>query len=194
MYPGYWQHPYVPPVYDQAQVYPGPLPPPELLSWHASARTASPNARILAILKAGGVYKYNLADMLSTVIHGNKEEFSAYKDAFLKGDALAQLLNVLVRDTRGKAKLDAWLRSKSYAFDLVASDITDEMEIVKRSFFLTSGEIEPETLMNFDFEHKISGALSEQAPTLHKLLLGASQTKRAAQENIMKDPLIVRRI
>ena len=100
---------------------------------------------------------------------------------------MANILNLIAQDDDGQESLKAWLENNRFTGEMVSiADINKEMDAVKPDMRLPTKQITADGLLGFDFGRQIGEVLKTKAPTLHRVLMAAAQTDRAAVENAVK--------
>jgi hypothetical protein len=126
---------------------------------------------------------------LVLIVLGSNPAYKSAQDGFYCSSGLECFLNVVEADKCGHKKLYGWMlpRSIKNVLDIVES----EMEELKNTFHMSTNQVTPDFLCNFDLEHQVVKPLTEKSPILRHILLCATQTSRALVNNDVKDAAAV---
>ena len=137
--------------------------------------------KALALLKDGGLGPF---DLVLSVLDGNNPDYSGYRNELYKDKSskLPSILDAILATDAGKQKLWSWMRL--HALEIVCSVIDEEMGSMTKAECLSGiSAITPEFIKSW------TGATTcKQTPFLTEVLLRASQTSRAKENNKKKHP------
>ena len=171
-----------------------PIPTPCCCCGHLSNSPREPvpqNERILKAIHVLQLGRLSLYSALLKVLDPADKAFAAHRDRIYAcpkdrpDGKLAQLLDCLYEDRRGKAQLLAWMEPR--ALQSLARKVYDEMDDIKRVLNGTMDTITPEFLLKWDINSTVQKIMQEHAPVLSEILESAAQSSRASRENTVKD-------
>ncbi|KAF8159104.1 hypothetical protein K438DRAFT_1986032 [Mycena galopus ATCC 62051] len=156
------------------------------LSWIYVTNTIPLEAKILSIVKILKDMRMSPIELITTLLVPQ----DVYRDnasGFYRSQGLENLLDIVSQDKRGRKKLDAYFENK-FGLEPLLREVHREMDNLSSHFRRSTGEVTPESLLEFDFERDVTELCREHTPKLRRILLTAAQTPRAAKENTVKDP------
>ncbi|KAJ7167409.1 hypothetical protein C8R43DRAFT_1121828 [Mycena crocata] len=166
-----------------------PIPPPtnltpSVLTWSYQPHTIPIFVKMQAIISLLKDMKLSPMDFVTDILV-QATLFSTNIDGFYRSKSLEMFLNAVYRDKRGSKRLTAWF--ERYSMDQLVDDIHQESDELSRAFLRKSTDVTPEDLKDFDFDTDVTELCRETTPKLRRILTAAVQTKRAADENTLKD-------
>ncbi|KAF8548760.1 hypothetical protein OG21DRAFT_683995 [Imleria badia] len=136
--------------------------------------------RILNAIHVLQLGRLSLFSALLKVLDPMDKAFATHRDRIYAcpkdrpNGKLAQLLDRLYEDHRGKAQLLAWMEPR--ALQSVARKVYDEMDDIKHILSGTIDTITPEFLLEWDINSTVQKTLEEHAPVLSEILESAAQS------------------
>jgi hypothetical protein len=126
----------------------------------------------IKFLRAG---RLSPMDLLSSVLDPRNQVDGFRAQLFATGDnRLADLLNLVMEDPKGKGKVVDWMRP--HAVDIVCEDIDNEMKDLSASFSMNVADAMPEFLSNWTLKDAVITPAQTSAPKLLRILTRAAQT------------------
>lgn len=150
----------------------------------------SPDERIqraLEILRAGRI---SVLDFMIKIFNPYEPAYAAHCDRLYTlpraqtTGKLAKLLDHIYDDKRGQEQITQWM--ESHAVELVTKKVYQEMDTVKVALRQPIHSVTPELLRNWDLNSVMDGIVRGGSSTLHRILLAASQTQTAEENNKFK--------
>ena len=136
---------------------------------------------MLGLLKDGGLGPF---DLILSVLDGNNPDYSWYWNELYKDKSskLPSILDAILTTDAGKQKLWSWMRL--HALEIVCGVIDEEMGSMTKAECLSGiSAIKPEFIKSW------TGATTcKQTPFLTEVLLGASQTSQAKENDKKRHP------
>jgi hypothetical protein len=150
----------------------------------------SPESRYQHAIKILREGKLGPADLLTYVLNNDNHENHRFRSGiYKKGGKMGQILDMVIGSYEGKECLSEWIRDRG--IDIVGKIISDEMDIVKKSFTMNTADITPDFIDKWTLESTVGTVAKRDAPILTRLLLRAAQTESALAKNKSKKPDIV---
>lgn len=147
----------------------------------------SRDASLLAVLQGLRDLKCTVVELLLLIIEGTGG-FAVFRTALFSPQnraSLIKLFDTLVKDVKGGPIVTSWM--SSHAIHLVCEKVHKEMENAKPSLRMSTGDVTPEFIEQWDI-HKIMKSVSEKTtPTFTTILEAAGESKASqAKEKTAK--------
>ena len=160
-----------------------PIPTPCCCCGHFSNSPKEPvpqNEHILKAIHILQLDQLSLYSALLKVLDPADKAFAAHRDRIYAcpkdrpDGKLAQLLDCLYEDHRGKAQLLTWM--EPHALQSLARKVYDKMDNIKHILNGTMDTIMPEFLLKWDINSTVQNIMQEHAPVLSEILESAIQS------------------
>ncbi|KAF8219473.1 hypothetical protein L208DRAFT_1550107 [Tricholoma matsutake] len=118
------------------------------------------------------------SEFLTLVLDDSTNDFATYRTAFFTdahSSKLRSLLELIWNNKKGCSHMKEWM--KPHAVDLVCDIIDDEMDSARPKLSMTTQEITPEFISQWDINGLMDQINSDTTPVWTRVLEAASETK-----------------